>query len=131
MKFDCRCNKIDNFIVDYLKSKEFFKDCDPNSLIKMSKEGFRYSLTKYDTTEIYLIGLLEDENITIPEYIDNYKVIKLGRRLPLSRGYIINGEYVKHLTIQHEFDVELYTGSYYYLDFSNLETLTFIDFFIL
>ncbi|MBR6516021.1 MAG: hypothetical protein IKT40_04105 [Bacilli bacterium] len=113
----------------------FALGCKPYEMeVKTTVDGLEYCITRDNT--IFICDVPDASNVVIPEYIEGIKVVKLcckEKSYIYSRyDYIINNSSVKNLTIQHEFAVELYDAPsnqiHYYANFTNLDTLTFIDF---
>ena len=113
----------------------FALGCKPYEMeVKTTVDGLEYCITRDNT--IFICNVPDASNVVIPEYIEGIKVVKLcckEKSYIYSRyDYIINNSSVKNLTIQHEFAVELYDAPsnqiHYYANFTNLDTLTFIDF---
>ena len=99
-----------------------------------TEDGFAYYYNDNVEDGAYLLDIPDTPDIIIPEYVENHKIVKLGYRdIELGKidDYIINSKRTKNLTIQHEFISETHENwdqIYYYVNFINLETLTFIDY---
>ncbi|MBP5242248.1 MAG: hypothetical protein J6Z36_00980, partial [Clostridia bacterium] len=93
---------------------------------KTTEDGFVY----YEDPNIgiCIIELPDSEEVEIPEYIEGKRVAQLGYKdigLGYMNEYYVDGSKVKKLTVQHHFEV-YEQGAY--ANFSNLESLTYIDF---
>lgn len=66
-----------------------------------TEDGFVYYVNS--SNRLYLIEVPDSEEITIPEYIDGYKVIQLGKHIGFftSETKEVDGSHVKKITIQH------------------------------
>ena len=114
----------------------FALGCKPYEMeVKTTVDGLEYCITRDNT--IFICDVPDASNVVIPEYIEGIKVVKLcceeKSYIYSKYDYIIDNCSVKNLTIQHEFAVELYEDYtakqiHYYANFTNLDTLTFIDF---
>ena len=114
----------------------FALGCKPYEMeVKTTVDGLEYCITRDNT--IFICDVPDASNVVIPEYIEGIKVVKLcceeKSYIYSKYDYIIDNCSVKNLTIQHEFAVELYENYttkqiHYYANFTNLDTLTFIDF---
>lgn len=114
----------------------FALGCKPYEMeVKTTVDGLEYCITRDNT--IFICDVPDASNVVIPEYIEGIKVVKLcceeKSYIYSKYDYIIDNCSVKNLTIQHEFAVELYDDYttkqiHYYANFTNLDTLTFIDF---
>ena len=100
-------------------------------------DGLEYCISRDST--IFITNIQDVPNVIIPEYIDGIKVVKLGcyegslidKKLDRQDAYLIYNNTTEHLTIQHEFTSEIYKDfiqTHYYVNFTNLETLTYIDY---
>ena len=100
-------------------------------------DGLEYCISRDST--IFITNIQDVTNVIIPEYIDGIKVVKLGcyegslidKKLDRQDAYLIYNDTTEHLTIQHEFTSEIYKDfiqTHYYVNFTNLETLTYIDY---
>ena len=96
---------------------------------KTTDDGFTYYFHEYTKAGVYIINIPDVEDLVIPEYINGERVKKLGHYedgLGYGDEYFVEGINTKKLTIQHEFKVNGYFGTY--VNFPNLTNLTFIDF---
>ena len=96
---------------------------------KTTDDGFTYYFHEYTKEGVYIINIPDVEDLVIPEYINGERVKKLGHYedgLGYGDEYFVEGINTKKLTIQHEFKVNGYFGTY--VNFPNLTNLTFIDF---
>lgn len=82
-----------------------------------TEDGFVYYVDS--TYGLFLVGVPDSEEVTIPEFIDGQKVIQLGIQTGL-KTYAVDGSHVKKLTIQHY-------AVYYDVDFHNVKTVVIID----
>ena len=109
---------------DWLDIKHFDDWC------KTNEDGYFYYYNEYREEGVYILDIPDDEEVIIPEYIDDKRVEKLGT-IDMGLGHLmefyINCPNTKKLTIQHQFSIESdYEDSF--VDFSSLTSLTFIDF---
>jgi len=101
--------------------------------IKTTEDGFKYYYDEKTGEGAYILEVFFKKEVTIPEYIDGRKVVKLG--------HIFEGEetedfypvcYTQQLTIQHEFILSEEkvsdSNDYQYFSFPKLKKLVFIDF---
>lgn len=72
--------------------------------IKTTEKGFTYYYNERTREGVYLLDIPQNEEVTIPEYINGKKVTKIAHRFTNSE-YGVYGRYVKKLTIQHQFDI--------------------------
>ena len=71
--------------------------------IKTTEDGFTYYYNDRTSEGVYLLDIPQNEEVTIPEYINGKKVIKIAHRFT-DNEYGIYGREIKKLTIQHQFD---------------------------
>ena len=86
-----------------------------------TEDGFVYYVNS--SNRLYLIEVPDSEEITIPEYIDGYKVIQLGKHIGFftSETKEVDGSHVKKITIQHY-------AIYHAVDFHNAEVCIILDY---
>ena len=72
--------------------------------IKTTEDGFTYYYNDRTSEGVYLLGVPESEEVTIPEYINGEKVIKLAHRFE-NNEYGVYGRGIEKLIIQHQFDI--------------------------
>ena len=87
-----------------------------------TEDGFVYYVNS--SNRLYLIEVPDSEEITIPEYIDGYKVIQLGKHIGFftSETKEVDGSHVKKITIQQY-------AIYHAVDFHNAEVCIILDYF--
>ena len=86
-----------------------------------TEDGFVYYVDS--NIGLCIIGLPDNEEVIIPEFIDNKLVKQLGYKevsVGVMKTHTVNGSKVKKLTIQHTMD-------YYSVLFPNVETLVYVD----
>jgi len=101
--------------------------------IKTADDGFKYYYDAERNEGVYILDIVDNEKITIPEYINGNKVVKLGHRFEDPESdYYFRCANTKELTVQHEFYIQegktLGPVYHYYVSFPNLTKLIFIDF---
>ena len=86
-----------------------------------TEDGFVYYVNS--SNRLYLIEVPDSEEITIPEYIDGYKVIQLGKHIGFftSETKEVDGSHIKKITIQHY-------AIYHAVDFHNAEVCIILDY---
>ncbi len=72
--------------------------------IKTTEDGFTYYYNDRTSEGVYLLDIPQNEEVTIPEYINGKKVIKIAHRFT-DNEYGVYGREIKKLTIQHQFDI--------------------------
>ena len=75
-----------------------------NDWIQTTEDGFTYYYNGRTSEGVYLLDIPQNEEVTIPEYINGYKVIQIAHRFT-DNEYGVYGREVKKLSIQHQFDV--------------------------
>ena len=87
---------------------------------KTTEDGFVYYVNS--SNRLYLIEVPDSEEVTIPEFIDGYRVAQLGMKTGFftSETQEVDGSHVKKLTVQHY-------AVYYAVDFHNVKTVVIID----
>lgn len=104
-----------------------------------TEDGFMYYYNENSTKGATILDIPNTEELVIPEYIDDKKVVKLGYILDglgYTKHYFIDGANTKVLTIQHQFEFcdegLIFDWSSkqwaYMVDFPNLTNLIFMDF---
>ena len=102
--------------------------------IKTNEDGFKYYYDAKKNEGVYILGISDKKEITIPEYINGNKVVKLGHTFKgenYAKDYYFECTSTTKLTIQHEFSVTEGTApdsSRQYVSFPNLTELIFMDF---
>ena len=88
---------------------------------KTTEDGFVYYVNS--SNRLYLIEVPDSEEVTIPEFIDGYRVAQLGMKTGFftSETQEVDGSHVKKLTVQHYVD-------YYAVDFHNAEVCIILDY---
>lgn len=68
---------------------------------KTTEDGFVYCIDS--TYGLFLVGVPDSEEVTIPEFIDGQKVVQLGMKTGFftSETQEVDGSHVKKLTVQH------------------------------
>ena len=113
--------RVDINIVDvyvngcWLDWKSFDERC------QTTEDGFVYYVDS--TYGLFLVGVPDSEEVTIPEFIGGQKVVQLGRHIGFftSETKVVDGSHVKKLTVQHYVD-------YYAVDFHNAEVCIILDY---
>jgi hypothetical protein len=72
--------------------------------IQTTEDGFKYYYNDRTSEGVYLLDIPQNEEVTIPEYINGKKVIKVAHRFT-DNEYGVYGRETKKLTIQHQFDI--------------------------
>jgi len=72
--------------------------------IKTTEDGFTYYYNDRTSEGVYLLDIPQNEEVTIPEYINGKEVIKIAHRFT-DNEYGVYGREIKKLTIQHQFDI--------------------------
>lgn len=98
--------------------------CGVENNKRTTKDGIVYYLSD-ESGELgaYILDLPDKEEVVIPEYVDGYKVLKLGyyeKGYMYTKVHTVSESKIKKLTIQH--DVVPYS-----VDFNSLETIIYID----
>lgn len=101
--------------------------------INTTEDGFKYYYNDRTAEGVYLLDVPNDEELTIPEYINGKRVVELAHRFENEDvDYFFGAPYTRKLIIQHQFEIR--DGKvpsfdfYHFVSFPNLETLVFIDF---
>ena len=91
--------------------------------IKTTEDGFTYYYNDRTGDGVYLLGVPQKEEVTIPEYINGKKVKRIAEWFG-NKGYGVDGTGIRKLTIQH--DVYVYYEEI--VCFSDLTNLIYLDF---
>ena len=107
------------------KDRKYFTD-----MIYTTSDGFVYYYNEEKDEGAALFDFPNYENVIIPEYVDEHKVTQIGHiEYDIGSGDChINYKSVTNLTIQHDIKIGKNLHDEDIIKFSNLETLTFIDF---
>lgn len=119
------------FAVPILTFASCKRDFGFESHCKTTNDGYKYYYNDNSKKGAYIIDIPDVEDLVIPEYIDEKKVVELGHHytnIGYYKDYEIYGEKTKRLTVQHEFYIRYKELLSCYICFPHLTTLVFIDF---